>query len=563
MSSLLDWLSRPVANIAPRKDIVVPCAADNDWNRIALRLATSRNVFERNHFFLGLHRECLYPVFAHRPLFIGNGHIIGPTGAGKTTLGVIPLLRQIIMRRDSGVVIVDLKGDKAMFEDARLAARDFGLVFKYFTNELGYSTFTFNPLPETNSNVISASQFVETLMQALGLEYGHFYGGRFFSSQSREWLLDCIKRNPEIQSFEELSAKTTSEHFDRLVDRDRVKEAIAVLQQLAEVQALNWRNDPARPKAVGERAIRMRDVVEQNHITYFWLPAIGETATVTEIANLVVYALLTAAKLYQRENGKPKETFLFIDEFQRMATRAFSLVLTQARSLGVRAILSNQTLSDLKTKDAPELLNSVLNNTAFRQFFAPADPAVETFLIEQSGESEYVDGYTFSPDSELWEPSPRTRKGPRHGRNDVKAYASERNTSIVQFNRDSGLTCYGGRWFAIHSPFHIDERTYEQRLDSPWPEGEEGTIVATRPALPPLPQKGTIEAARLLGPTAPALPAPTPAPETTDPQVGPETPAPLLTACERKPDEWSARLKEAWERRMTGFASDLIQESHQ
>ena len=232
----------------------------------------------------------------------------------------------------------------------------------------------------------------------------------------------------------------------------------------------------------------MRDVVSKNHIAYFWLPAIGETATVTEIANLVVYALLTAAKLNQRETGRGKETYLFIDEFQRMATRAFSLVLTQARSLGVRAILSNQTLSDLKTKDAPELLHTVLNNTAFRQFFSPSDPNVEDFLIEQSGEALFFNGLQFgySPELGEWVPSVSIGAGPRHGRNDIKAYSSERNTSIVQVNRDSGYTCYGGHWFAVESRYHISEKTYEERMAAPWPQGDENTIVARRQILPVL-----------------------------------------------------------------------------
>ena len=40
----------------------------------------------------------------------------------------------------------------------------------------------------------------------------------------------------------------------------------------------------------------------------------------TEIANLVMYALLTAPKMHQRKHGRTKKTYLLVDEFQRMAT---------------------------------------------------------------------------------------------------------------------------------------------------------------------------------------------------------------------------------------------------
>ena len=42
-----------------------------------------------------------------------------------------------------------------------------------------------------------------------------------------------------------------------MVERDRVKEAIAVLQQLAEVQALERRSRPGKRSSIQENAIRM------------------------------------------------------------------------------------------------------------------------------------------------------------------------------------------------------------------------------------------------------------------------------------------------------------------
>ena len=47
---------------------------------------------------------------------------------------------------DDPVVIVDCKGDMAIFNTARAEAERAGRKFKWFTNRLGHSTDVFNPL---------------------------------------------------------------------------------------------------------------------------------------------------------------------------------------------------------------------------------------------------------------------------------------------------------------------------------------------------------------------------------------------------------------------------------
>ncbi len=520
----------------------------SDWECYARKLAESEHDLEREHLWLGVQKEARYPILVHEKILAQHAHILGPTGGGKTTLGYTPLLRQRIMRRNAGIVFVDLKGDMSMMEEVRISAEENGIKFKYFTNELGYPTYTFNPMAEINIDTVSLSQVAETLMEALRLDHGQGYGERFFASQSREFLLNTLKRFPNIKTFADLYEKTANEFFDRKEDRDRCKELISVLQQVAEVQPLNWKGDEGESPSVAENAIVMSDVVEKNEIAYFWLPAIGETATVRELANLVLSTLIIACKKYRRLHGKSKQTYVFMDEFQRMASSSFELILQQARSYGVSAILANQTLTDLKTKDAPNLLSTTLNNTSFRQFFSPCDPNVEDLLIEQSGETVHTNLFYSELEREDLDPALQTITKPflditvgnRWNRNDLKSYSSELTTSIVLIPRDSGYTCYGGHPFAVETDFHIDVKTYEERLNAKWPLGNEHTIVACRKAVK---QANSQTQVRILTNTAivPGIAA------AGDKQKGEGT---LLSFPAPDAQRWYLRLKATYEKRL-------------
>src|SRR5205814_1733010 len=156
--------------------------------------------------------------------------------------------------------------------------------------------------------------------------HGDGYGSRFFSSQSRAWLLKTVKRFPNIASFEELFAKASPEFFKNEAEMDRCREAISVIQQIAEVSALNWKPAPGESDRPLKEAIFMPDVIRECQIVYFWLPAIGETSTVKEVGSLGVYAYLTAQKAF-KEAGFKQQAYLCIDEFQQMASEGLKLLL--------------------------------------------------------------------------------------------------------------------------------------------------------------------------------------------------------------------------------------------
>ncbi len=430
------------------------------WPGAVNRIYKSTLAIEREHLFLGTHAEYGYPVLLHKRVMREHMHILGNSGSGKTSRVITPLVTSLMRGDDSAIVIIDLKGDMALFEAVRIEAQRSGRTFKHFTNMLGRSSYVFNPLQQINSPVTSISQFVETLMEALRLNHGDGYGSRFFSSQSREWLLKTVQRFPNIASFKELYSKASPEFFRNEAEMDRCREAISVVQQVAEVIALNWKPTAGGSDQPQRDSIFMPDVVQRRQIVYFYLPAIGETSTVKEIASLALYALLAAVKA-NTELGSNQQTFLFIDEVQQMASEGFKLVFTQARSFGLSLIVSNQSEADLMTRQANRLLDTIRTNTQTKLYLSVDDPNTIKLLEKRSG----VSG-----------------DGTRLNVNDINFYSSHPDYCICWITRDSGYTTYGGDWFGLKTGFHVSREEFEKRDNASWPASTEATIVAERTA---------------------------------------------------------------------------------
>lgn len=437
------------------------------WDAAVGRIQSSKNSLERGHVLLGFHAEYGYPVLVPTRVLNEHMHILGDSGSGKTSRVLAPLIAQLIRAGGSGILIIDLKGDRALFESVRLGAEQHGRTFKHFTNVLGKSSYTFNPVLQVNSKTTSIAQFVETLMEALRLNHGDGYGSRFFTSQTRSWLLKTVKRFPNIATFEELLSKATPEFFKNEAEMDRCREAISVIQQIAEVTALNWKPNAGESDLPAREAIFMPDVVRLGHIVYVSIPAIGETSTVKEVGNLFLYALLTAQKAY-KDAGGTKQTYLVIDEVQQMASDGFKLILRQARSFGLSMCLANQSESDLISRSTNRLLDTIKANTQVKVYLTATDPLTIKTLEKSSGLIAYS-GMNGKLDYR-----------PRLTVNDIAHYSGHSDYCICWITRDSGFSAYGGNWFGMRTCFHIDRAEFERRDNAPWPAPTPATIVAER-----------------------------------------------------------------------------------
>lgn len=230
---------------------------------------------------------------------------------------------------------------------------------------------------------------------------------------------------------------------------------------------MNWKPDPGESDRPFREAIFMPDGLEQGQTVYSSLPALGETSTVKEIANLVLYSLVTAVKDY-RARGGTRPVYLIIDEFQQMASEGFKLILRQVRQLGLGIVLLNQSEADLMTRQASRLLDVVRVNTQVKIYLSAEETNTIKTLEKASGVIAFVgtDG--------------RLSYTPRLTVNDIRRYSGHSDYAICWITRDSGFTAYGGDWFGLRTDFHITREEYEARENAPWPAPSESTIVAER-----------------------------------------------------------------------------------
>lgn len=478
------------------------------WDAYTARLQASEHGPKRSrecdHLLVGYSLENDYPILLSRDILHEHAHITGDSGSAKTALGLAPLVAQLVGRPNTSVLILDLKGDKALFHAAKfgveqankaLKARDVPeeehIAFRWFTNEHDQSTYAFNPFLQEHFRGITKHQRAEILLQSLGLDYGEGYGTHYYSSVNRDVLSKVLDAydDDEITSFARLHdvmTKDVKQGHRRGLDirpkeREDASHLFTVIRSLASFDALNVVSHADR--SVMDNRIDMSELVRRPQVVYFYLPAALEQASVREISKLALYSLLTAAVRCKQERN---QVYAFVDEFQQVASEDLEIILRQARSHNIGAILANQTQSDLK-KGKVNLIPTVDANTRFKQTFSATDLEQQRAIVQASGEAmyhmldwedsgeTYLEGYdpTRDPDAVF---HAREAIGPRLSPNDVIEASDSSLQSIVRIARGGGFTQYGGYSFTMRSDYHIPFDVYEQRSKEPLPDAGRGTF---------------------------------------------------------------------------------------
>src|SRR5262249_55905378 len=94
------------------------------------------------------------PLLLHEKILAEHCYIVGPSGSGKSSLGIMSLMVQLMrgtktendrLSAPYPVVVLDLKGDSALFHTVRLEAERRNQPFRFFRTEKGEPTYRFNP----------------------------------------------------------------------------------------------------------------------------------------------------------------------------------------------------------------------------------------------------------------------------------------------------------------------------------------------------------------------------------------------------------------------------------
>ena len=472
------------------------------------RLLGSANRTERDSVYYGYTLHHQYPVLAPIELLFEHVHVLGAPGTGKTALGLAPLTTQLIRRNDGPVIVLDLKGDMALFNTVRFEAESTGRTFKWFTNKPYRSTYIFNPWRQAYLERLTLQEILGLFLISLNMHHGDDYGRAYFGMKARSLFQEALKEALDRETSSPRRRRRAAEVPESLADLEAMLRDLArsdeeyragehlvhVLQSLVDFPQLNMspRRDWREP-AVAD-GIHMPEVVRDKQVIYFWLQALIDVTSVSEIARLALYSVLTAAVDYRDETGQKPRVYVITDEAQHLIAKNIENVLAQAREYCVACILAHQSLSQLNPPGGVDLRELVLNCTSVKQFWSARDPALKDHISKISGEVCYY--------SASWEQfkhrvlGGNVRRecaashpgepmyiridegvGPRLTSQDIEDYSRQPNTSILSIERNAGFSCFQGA-FPVHMDWMMSQDEYERRnLEVGWPEASDETIV--------------------------------------------------------------------------------------
>ncbi len=479
-----------------------------DSQHVAADAVTGAPISEAAHLFLGAEPWQNFPILLHEPMLYEHVHISGRTGSGKTSMGLMQQVIQLIRGHRTGctwsdklpVIIIDLKGDEVLFQTAKAEAEARGQKFRFFTLEPGKASFYFNPFIGFQSATLTVPQLVHLNLDALDLYHGTGYGRGYYSQRSR-FLLSQALRNPVgIDSFKDLYARLKTLYSQHPDDFRDAFELLSVVESLTFYDQLVT----SAAQELGDETIRLDRVLEDREVVYFWLPSVKESATVAQVGKLLLFNLRTAADDRQSKRKEKRQAFLIIDEFQKLAGENFQQILQQARSAGIAAILANQSLSDLKTPDW-DLTPTIRTNTRTKLYFSITEPEEIQIFKELSGEELQTFGMNDTEQIRL-----------RLSTKELVSLSDHPKRLLLQVSSGSGYTQFGGLPIPVETDWPISKALTDNRAAMPWPSSP--VIVKATPKAKP--QKIGVPVSPAVSPQMTQQPSPTVQP----------VPAPLTTA---------------------------------
>lgn len=476
------------------------------WDRYEFRLRTSTHealdaktkqvVREADHLLLGFDPWTDYPILIHKPI-IDQSHVYigGGTGSGKTTRPVISLFSTLIRPRTDRLarvapmppmVIIDLKGDdvlleKVIYEATRRAHhdnRELKDVFRFFTTQSGLFTNRFNPFPTFRGGDPSPIQLAQVFLEALNVNYGAGYGTGYFSAHNRSTLRKVLEHhNPH--SFREINEILSSRALQGTLDPRQVFEAFELVEA---IKALSYYDQMVTQPGDEETApdvVHMDSVLERGQVVYFHLASAFESTTCQMIANLAVFALYKALVTRSVQRLPIIKTYLFVDEFQRLAGPNFPVILQQARSAGMTAILSNQSIADLDTPKL-NLKRPIIDNSDLCIHMAMKDYETMKETTVSSGEEMYdVTSHSESFQEtqhgvfRSWTATTSKAKKPRLTFDDLRAYSSDPDMMICEIGKNSGYSQFKGKVIPVRTLPALPFKPPEERGRSPYPTSDQ------------------------------------------------------------------------------------------
>lgn len=354
--------------------------------------------------------------------------ILGPTGCGKTSQSIIPMILQDVQNPEWGITVLEPKGDLAI--KAHLMAQHFGRESIYF--DPSYKNCPkFNPLSGREIDVVENiattfkmlnpdspqffldlnEQLIRNAVKALKrLDKSEGVEGKYSTliwlsrllqnsgGQGRELINNFAKINAPSET-EAAENKDIAQWFlnDYFPERSKVYENTSgVRSQVAKLISNEYLREILNPDfESGER----NEVNFDEHLANGGVICISTAqGALRDLSKYLGYFIILTlqSSVFRRpgtENTRRPHS-LYIDEFQTYSTPGFADMLTQGRSYRVSSILATQARAQMAMgggKDGKNFVELVSANARNIILYPGINKDDARYYSEQFGEYEKTD----------------------------------------------------------------------------------------------------------------------------------------------------------------------------
>lgn len=326
--------------------------------------------------------------------------VLGTTGSGKTV--TVCNIVESAINRDLPLIYIDGKGDYDLANRVARFAQEHGRPVSVFA--MNGESIVYNPLASggftsKKDRIIELREWTEEHYKKLAEGY---LQSVFKVMEACEVPCNMVTLadHLDLKRLKALVREHQSDIHDaeRLMDElnaqdkaaDSIESLVAEIRNFtaSEIGHLfNVEND--------KPVLTLEDVIAQNGIAYFCLPALEFPSMAQTLGRLIINDL-KATMAQQLVGGAKKKAYIVFDEFSVFAGQQVLNVINMGRSAGIHAVLSTQSLSDLasgRKRNADHFVNQVVgscNNFILHRQNSPEDAAKLAELMGTRNTLEYT-----------------------------------------------------------------------------------------------------------------------------------------------------------------------------
>jgi hypothetical protein len=461
---------------------------ESAWRNKAGALLHSPDPLEREHFFVGTFADPAIPVvrwcfglfiatsrqFKHIPALLHekllqHGVLItGAIGSGKTMIGMLSIVLQLLWRNQTRVILLDLKGDDNLF---KLFIRSFAC--KWFSSNRRRWTWVWNPFADSLFLALCAAEKGQVLVRGLGGYFGEIYGATYFQKEMEIVAQRAFEFCKIILSYAALLVVIQDKEFRSKAklsqkEIDAAAHLVAALIQISSVGQLNVTEGEAF-----ENRIDLGEEIETPGLTIFSLPIGVDPMAAKSVARTVSQLL----NFGTRDRSGGTKVYLCIDECQEWIDVTMVSILRTSRDAGsgLHLVMALQNLSDLDTPNG-KFKDVVTGNCAIQQTFTAMDVAGRSRLEAIGGEKiTHLNSTTTTSSvtgADVVSKTVSERVTKIFDPNTINDLNSTQGLCVLEAVPHSEFTCLTNNAQFVQAPFPIPRSTFDEIARSPLPWGD-------------------------------------------------------------------------------------------